>query len=470
MADKQATTAPSEPPPKLPNCPLPRELCDKIYGYLLDSEYTRIRRTYDNEEHKSAIRDNRTGPRAYHFHTNVLAVNHTIHKEAEELMYKRNIFIVISYQWQALNKSRGGLFWVPVVSNTHAARMQHHSIRVHVSPGTYVTRAARALSGTAVPVRSYILLARDIDAFCSTLQSSVASANAPSIRISGQPSSGITLQSIHTDRQGRAGKSTQFKCDFRRTKYPSISDLSQQNILTSLASIIGPSQRMVFTGDIRKDSRIEDRKRIMSPTLVCPPAVLWSIFKFWIKAKDVADASIDHDDLRLVLLQYMYIEYTINELVKTHAQVNLEPPFVVALRTFRLEITTNILIGWLKLGLIDDFSNGCEKMCLYVHEASEKLGESWKVPDQLQAYIDNLRLWFDLYQPIAALHPGTKTVKDAVNALTQGEPGPHQIHDAQILMRHGNQNDIVTEQHLPVDQCSAVQLPFPGTNFLQERC
>ena len=96
---------------------------------------------------------------------------------------------------------------------------------------------------------------------------------------------------------------------------------------------------------------------------------------------------------------------------------------------------------------------------------SEELGKSLNLPDGLQAYIDNLRLLFDLYRSIASLRPGTRTVRDAVNSLTQGEPGPHQIHDAQILRRHTNQDEIITSQHLPLSECSAVQLPFPGTAF-----
>lgn len=139
MAEEQVTaalSAASSSGSPLTIFPLPRELRDKIYGYLLDGDYTLIKRTFKEEDRKSAARLNHTGPRAYHFHTNIMAVNRTIHEETEELLYKRNAFIVTSFQWPSLNTLRGGMFSVPVVSSKFVNRMQLHSTRIHISPGT----------------------------------------------------------------------------------------------------------------------------------------------------------------------------------------------------------------------------------------------------------------------------------------------------------------------------------------------
>jgi hypothetical protein len=81
---------------RLLNFPLPRELRDHIYGYLLHSDYTRV------------VRERTTGPangegpfsrQAYKFHTNILAVNKVIHHETEEYLYKNNVFVVASAEW-----------------------------------------------------------------------------------------------------------------------------------------------------------------------------------------------------------------------------------------------------------------------------------------------------------------------------------------------------------------------------------
>lgn len=65
-----------------PNLPLPRELRDQIYGYLLDGTYTRVARYPDGFDDK---KDSFTRP-SYKFHAQILAVNRTIHDESEEYL------------------------------------------------------------------------------------------------------------------------------------------------------------------------------------------------------------------------------------------------------------------------------------------------------------------------------------------------------------------------------------------------
>ena len=57
------------------NFPLPRELRDLIYSYLLDGVHTREVRLKGSKH-----RDDCAG-KAYQFHTNILAVNKAIHTE-----------------------------------------------------------------------------------------------------------------------------------------------------------------------------------------------------------------------------------------------------------------------------------------------------------------------------------------------------------------------------------------------------
>lgn len=59
------------------NFPLPRELRDHIYSYLLDSVHMRQVRFKDPK----AVTD-RAG-NGYQFHTNILAVNRAIHEEGQ---------------------------------------------------------------------------------------------------------------------------------------------------------------------------------------------------------------------------------------------------------------------------------------------------------------------------------------------------------------------------------------------------
>lgn len=123
----------------LPNLPLPRELRDQIYGYLLDSAYTRVIRPDDGLDDY----DDYYTSQAYKFHTNILAVNRAIHDEAEEYLYKNNTFIVASFEWPGFATGPfGGMIWTPLVNARHVAKMQHHSLRLHFTPTWHVKTSA----------------------------------------------------------------------------------------------------------------------------------------------------------------------------------------------------------------------------------------------------------------------------------------------------------------------------------------
>jgi hypothetical protein len=136
----------------------------RIYGYLLDGEYARTGRKWSSKGYHETFDLSRSGPRAYHFHTGILGVNRAIHDEAEELLYKRNVFVVLSYQYSGLGNDIGGLIWLPIVSNKHAARMQKHSVRIHITSGTGKHRSPDSCIATSI--QSAIFLARDLGAFC----------------------------------------------------------------------------------------------------------------------------------------------------------------------------------------------------------------------------------------------------------------------------------------------------------------
>ncbi|KAI7285508.1 hypothetical protein KC343_g1000 [Hortaea werneckii] len=92
-ANTSDSTQPAVPtPPKRVNFPLPRELRDQIYGYLLHHEYTE-RSTYPETD----TRDARL-PSCYKFHTNILAVNTQIGEEATEVL-RSNDFVQVTTNW-----------------------------------------------------------------------------------------------------------------------------------------------------------------------------------------------------------------------------------------------------------------------------------------------------------------------------------------------------------------------------------
>lgn len=77
-------------PPKRVNFPLPRELRDQIYGYLLHHEYTEHSKYPESKDVEL--------PSSYKFHTSILAVNTQIGEEATEVL-RSNDFVRVTTNW-----------------------------------------------------------------------------------------------------------------------------------------------------------------------------------------------------------------------------------------------------------------------------------------------------------------------------------------------------------------------------------
>jgi hypothetical protein len=224
---------------------------------------------------------------------------------------------------------------------------------------------------------------------------------------------------------------------------------------------------VVFNGSIRNIEEIELAKRIMSPTLLCSQAHWWSDFQNMTVLKTIADASIEHDDPSFVLHQYTIIEHVLARRMEgmekpssTHERAEAD-----LTRTFRLEVMLNIAITEMKTKRFSGFIDDVEKIGCFVEETSDALGESWKMPAKLEPYYVSVNLWVDIYRLVNPYSP--RTVREVVSGLARVDGGPHQIHDLEILKRHANQDDIIARQHLPFEQCSAYQLPLPGTSFYE---
>lgn len=212
----------------------------RIYGYLLDSEYVRRNRTWSQKDAEENFSHDRTGPRAYHFHTSILGVNHAIREEAEEFLYKSNTFVVLSYQRPKLSTVNGGLIWLPIVSNTLVSRMQKHSVRIHVSD---TNRSQPAMRNGKEPIKSAIFLARDLETFCLIM--TFAGLTCPQQDLALQlttDTTGAPMVRFHPQ-FGSSTTASQLKCELRDTKYRKTDAATQRQILAPMARILSPSQK-----------------------------------------------------------------------------------------------------------------------------------------------------------------------------------------------------------------------------------
>lgn len=272
MADQDITAAMSAlavsdtppPPPPRPNFPLPRELRDQIYGYLLDNKYTRVKRTYDPDSDQA---NSENGLTAYHFHTNILGVNHAIHDEAEKLLYERNVFVVASYTCPQFSSVIRSLKYVRMVSMKHVARMKHHSLRIHFKGNNVSTDQG---------IDSVLLVANQMTSFCRVLEG----------RLIADPSRSVSIGTIRDTSKHRIrlyntsnatnSKSPRLMCELRNTEHRAVTHELQSSLLSPLASVICDTLAVSFRGDIFNFEEIFELKKTMVPSLFSRDARNWA--------------------------------------------------------------------------------------------------------------------------------------------------------------------------------------------------
>jgi hypothetical protein len=457
---------------RLPNFPLPRELRDMVYTYLLDGDHTRIPRKFDQVTDQN-LKHNRTGPKAYHFHTNILAVNHEIHAETEELLYKRNTFVVVSYQWPSLGVERGDLLWVPIVSTKHVPRMTLHSLRIHVDPGAEQLQLA-ALTHASVPIESYIILARDIKAFCVTMHVSTESYHAaPAVLIN--PGARFRVTGIGRENT-EDGQPTRFKCQLRDTRYRQMDRALQNYLLAPLASVVGMSQKVSFTGTICDPQQTEHLKRVMGPTLVCLNALFWFMYEESELAKEVADATVEHDDLDFVVYLYRVMSNRLSKrlfsIIGSSRASWMMPPYIemlMAIDRFTVELLLNLACGELKLQQMSAFTRTCNQLQKILHSTRNEAGGSWALSRPLLDRHFSTLIYRHIYEacreddPLPLVSVGQAAQLAYVRCT--GGVGSHLAHDREILINHPAQDECLSAKHLPLDKCAAVCLQFIPTSF-----
>jgi hypothetical protein len=466
---------------RLPNFPIPRELRDMIYTYLLDGDYTRISRRSDQiTEHN--LKNNLTGPKAYHFHANILAVNREIHDETKELLYKKNTFLVVSYQRPCLGNQKGELVWVPIVSKKFVNRMTLHSLRIHTDPGLTTIKGALC-SGTEMPIQSYIILARDIKAFAVGMHISEENAIGAGVIVVALPNMPLRVEVTGLGVNDVFFEPTRLKCQLRETPYRAMEGTLQNLLLAPFASIISISKKVSFTGEIRDPEQTAHLKQLMGPSLVCQDALHWALYKECVLAKELADATMEDDQLDFTIHLYSKIVYRLSARLDTLTNIDRDvyetaPLFAEILKVveaFTAEVLITLAIGEVKLGRLDAFAATFRMLHLRLQlwgssnvATGHSVGQSALLAPPLLDRFYSLTAYFYLYTSNPS-RPEVTIGQFAEQLLYKGvEAGPYLIHDLQILGRHPNQGARMSPEHLPLDQCVAVCLPLTPTSLYKK--
>lgn len=209
----------------------------------------------------------------------------------------------------------------------------------------------------------------------------------------------------------------------------------------------------------------------MSPGLVCLSAYSWAFFEALSLAKDVADAAVRYDDIEFAMHLLIMVSTTIEAFTHTYEDgaanrqaFLLEASAAAeACEILRLEVMVSVACCAIKVQQIDMLFMAAEAIRDSFHRtAAEDASNLDKIPAQLKAYCYSVLLWQQLHRRTLAYEP---TIGKMIHHLSVPGHGWHQVHDIEILSRQPDQDAIATPEHLPLEECSAYQLPIPSMSF-----
>lgn len=343
--------------------------------------------------------------------------------------------------------------------------MKLHSVRIHVTPGTVGYRDP-ILSGNA-SMHSAIFLARDLEVFCLIMTTAGSSCTDTDLTVTlFRDVTGVPRISPSAGPNTSRIAAPQFKCELRDTRYRQIDAATQRQILAPMARILAPSQRVSFKGIVCDLEKVECLKQTMSPTLSCPYAYRWAYFEALSIAKDVADAAVPYDDISFAMNLYQTIATTLAVCTCTHiSHLAQRPAFLFtwpqvaeACDILKLEALVDKACCAIQARDCKELYEASESILEVMHRRSAEHKSEEALSPQLKAYCFSVAFWAGIYTNVPC---GMPTIRQLAECFARYDHGLHQVHDSEILQRHPDQDVAVTQKHLPLDQCSAFQLPLP---------
>ena len=464
---------------KRANFPLPRELRDQIYQYLLHSDYTRVERKW-----KSTLADKSNGifeRQGYYFHTNILGVNRAIHDEAREYLYKNNIFVVASADW--FHADGDSFFTVntytPVVTETKAARMKHHSLRLHVAKGNgeLVLRQNRDPSKDSIkiPTQSIVLLLKDLDALLTTLRTHVSQRLAFTLMIEDNDTPSrprFELVGMIAG-ENKVPKPTRFKVQFLDTPWRKQDADTQRNTLASLRDFHCASMRVTIDGVLPEHAHYAELvKDTMGTSLLSPMANDWNRVDTYTKGKKLADDAMCAGKLELAEIAYKILDEDIGRYIEAaHRMSRTDFSTTTPLNVLRLDVFLTLYYLQVKLGRMTKSDMATQRLTdTSEHFKGCRTGKKTLDPDLMDLIVGlegacrHLLLLKELFWDDSRRLVPRLTVGHLVKSFSICEDLPYNSYDLATLRKVPNQK-APAWIHLSKEDCSVSRLPPQLFNF-----
>jgi hypothetical protein len=417
------------------NFPIPPELRNHIYSYLLDAKYTRVDRS-------------RVGDRAYKFHTQILGVNRQIHDEAEEYLYKKNVFIVVSHQFSEDN-FKTMISAAPCVAELHGVEFKHRLLDVHLSDLPY--GHPRQFK---IPKSTWLFLSTDLEDYSlfASLFLSDRFRRAPLLILR---SGGELVDRFH-DSQGRQRSLDHLRLEFYKHRYRKVTCELQGSLLASLRLLDCPSLLVAIRGEVLDPNLTRDLEFSMGTNLACGTAVPWHCLEVWDRIQATVGTSMVENEPTIAAHIYGEILKTVESCRRT--------------RSWRLYDISRALF---EMRLFMRYGKVCiqrtmQKSVEFAKAVSDLLelygqaaGTHRSNPYMLHLHI--------LAVAVAPLEPSLPpfphlTIAECIARLSIIRHR-YQLHDVKILKACADQNKIFTPDDLPAASYSFFAKTFIGKGF-----
>ena len=229
-------------------------------------------------------------------HTSILGVNREIHDEAEEYLYKHNIFTVISHQFVDPEIVACASL-APSVAQLHNAEFVHRSLEVHLSE---VPRMNHQQS--EVPRSHWLFLSIDLDLYSLAMSLPLVYRvkHAPMLVLDGD---GLYLDRL-IDTDGRKNNSDRMKIKFCSHRYSRPSRELQASLLAPFCTMKRPGLLVTLSGDVLDQASARDLEISMRLNVACFSAINWHILEALGRLKAAADTLARAGELTIA--EHMY--------------------------------------------------------------------------------------------------------------------------------------------------------------------
>jgi hypothetical protein len=363
-----------------------------------------------------------------------------MHDEAQEYLYKHNVFAIVTHQFADGRSSMAS--WVPVVAELHQAPMTHHSLEIDFSEISYTHSLHSGIKS-----RSWLIHSDDLDSYCKTMAQlfHLEAKRAPTLSLQDDG----TLSDTCVDVAGQQLSSNYLRLRLHSHRFRETTRELQKFLLTPFSALVGPSAFVLVCGDVADPMEADKLEISMGSNLLCHRAVDWQFIRAKDGFKDLADATVQSGEY--VVANRIY-KMLIAMLDASYGFLQAMPHIATAVTMLTIETQFTHAYLQLKMKDIHSFTRS-------VMDFSEMFEPELRDLAPIRSALLHLCiLALSASGSSFELRPRI-TVAECITTLAVGGCCEYRMHDITILKKCTDHSKIIGPEDLPIDSCSIYTMP-----------